>query len=353
MKLTKTFGLVAVACALVTVSARDAAAQAPTLSATQNGGRVQLQWTPLAGATGYDVVVTGALNGQVSVPASTTFVDVAAPVGTYNIAVRGTAGGAQGPFSNIVTVTVGGGGSTPSAGCATLDAPTATVTTSGTSATINWTAVAGAIGYRVQVGQTPGSTQVQQDVPASQTSFVGSAPFFGTFHARVLAANGCGAISSSPEVAFTVTPPPPGSTPRTPDPPPGQILPLPAYGAAVVQAMAVQRRGELLNSCSSHTWLYLVLQELRRRDSRWGLNWKRGHVGSLSDDIITYNPTSGPDDDNNQIYLVDVIFGHCGSNPDANFQDVTSFTPRNHPDCAAQGCSRWTLAPYRATGLQP
>jgi hypothetical protein len=342
---------------MVAVCANDAAAQAPTLSATQDGGRVQMQWTSVGGATAYDIFVTGALNGQVSVPASTTSFVVDPPPGTYNIAVRGTAGAVQGPLSNIVTVTVGGGGgggaATPPAGCSTIAAPTATVTTSGTSATINWTDVAGAAGYRVQVGQTPGSTQVQQDVPASQTSFVGSAPFFGTFYARVIAGNACGALASSPDVAFTLTPPPPGSTPRTPDPPAGQILPIPAYGAAVVQAMAVQRRGELLNSCANHNWVFLVLQELRRRDSRWGLNWKRGHVGSMSDDILTYNPTNRPDDDNNEIYLIDVIFGHCGSNPDANFQDVTGFTPRNHPDCAAAGCARWTLAPYRATGLQP
>jgi hypothetical protein len=363
MKWTKTFGLVAVAFAFVALCANEAAAQAPVLSATQAGNRVRIQWTSIAGATGYDLFVNGTLSGQFSLPASNTFVEVDAPPGTYNIAVRGTAGSVQGPLSNVVTVNVGGGGSTPSTGCTTLTAPTLTANGNGLTATFSWNAVDGAIGYRIQIGQSPGSTQVQQDVPASQTSFSGAAPFFGTFYARLLAANACGAIVSSAEVTVTLTPAPIGTGPRTPDPPEGQLLPRPTYAPAIITQMRDQFRGEFLNMCRNHTWLYRVLSRLRQIDSRWGLNFVRGHAPRVSDDVLAFNPTNVPDDLAQQIYLWDVIAGldsqTCDtSRQDVWFNDITPFTwfggpARDTTPCANQYCARWTLDVYRRAGFSP
>jgi len=361
MKLTKTFGPVAVACSLVALCATDAAAQAPTLSSTQNNGRVQIQWTPLAEATGYDILVSGTLNGLVSVPASTTFVDVAAPPGSYNIQVRGTAGAVQGPFSNLITVNVGGGGSTPAAGCGALSAPTLTVNTNGATATFNWSPVAGAAGYRLQIGQTPGSTQLQQDVPPTQTSYGASSPFFGTFYARVLAGDSCGALVSSPEVAFTIAPPAPGTTARTPDPAAGTLIPRASlgYALAIIEQVANAYRGDLLNSCrefgGNNTFLFRVVQALRQRDSRWGLNDKRGHPNDMSQDILAYNPTNRPDQGEGQIYLFDIIAGHCTGNPDVWMNDVTDVTWAGGSSgiCGNQFCARWTLEPYLRSGFQP
>ncbi len=59
----------------------------------------------------------------------------------------------------------------------------------------------------------------------------------GTFYARVIAGSSCGALTASAVTAFSVAGAPPGSGPRTPDPPPGQRLPLPNM-SAVVDAVA-------------------------------------------------------------------------------------------------------------------
>jgi hypothetical protein len=53
------------------------------------------------------------------------------------------------------------------------------------------------------------------------------------------------------------------------------------------------------------------LSRLRAIDKRWGLNYKRGHIGGVSEDIIAYNATNRPDDGEAQIYLFDLIGNHC------------------------------------------
>ena len=111
MKLIKTTGMVAIAFGLVALVAGEARAQAPTVGFTVNGTVVNIQWTPVQGATSYDIVVTGTINGQVQLP--TTFVQVNAPVGTYNVQVRGRAGNTMGPLSSVSTIVVGGAPAPP------------------------------------------------------------------------------------------------------------------------------------------------------------------------------------------------------------------------------------------------
>ena len=123
-------------------------------------------------------------------------------------------------------------------------ATTVTASASGMVVTINWTAVAGTQGYRVEFSRTPGGTELVSTVGVAQTSLQGVAPFTGTFYVRVVSGNTCG-TSPSAEVSFTVgappapggpTPPPTGSGPRTPDP---------VRGAPGVDCDFAFRRGRL------------------------------------------------------------------------------------------------------------
>jgi hypothetical protein len=141
--------------------------------------------------------------------------------------------------------------------------------------------------------------------------------------------------------------PPPG--PRTPNPPAGERLPLPNR-FNVVNAVAARFPNEFRHSCptehrgDTNRFLFELVRELRREDNRWGLNWKRGNRGDMSQDIITYNYGSESDEDTTQVYIVDTMFGHCGPSPSPGWIDQTAAT-RN-----AGAIGRWTLLPYLDAG---
>jgi hypothetical protein len=167
----------------------------------------------------------------------------------------------------------------------------------------------------------------------------------GTYYGRIISLSPCGLETGSSVSAFTVTAAP-GTRPRAPNPPPGQRLPLPDL-SSVVYAVGNAYRGDLLASCNNQIWLYRLVQALRQYDSRWGLNWKRGNVGDLSHDVVTYNFSADPDEGTTNVYIIDVIVGHCGSNPQAAWIDQTEATRR------AGTIGRWTLQPYIAAGGIP
>jgi hypothetical protein len=203
--------------------------------------------------------------------------------------------------------------------------------------TVSWGAVPGAAGYQVQFSRFSGGTELVQST--TQTSYVQFVGMLGTFYVRVVALSTCGNATSS-EQSFTITTLT-GNLPRTPDPAPGTLLPKPSYGQDIVIALSNQYRGDLLNSChetgGNNVFMFRVVNALRQRDSRWGMNQKRGNQG-LSQDIATYNPTALPDAQAQQIYLWDIIGGHCGSNPTWNWGDVTAATWQGGQTGAA-GCS--------------
>jgi len=362
------------ALALTMVTAGEALAQTtPTLTATVNGGVVSVQWTGVFGATGYDVIVSGALSGSVPVPATVTSFVVTPPAGTYNVQVRGTAGSVQGPLSNLVTVTVGGG---PVPGCPAPSAPNVTVGVAGTLITVGWGAVPGAIGYRAEFSRTPGGTELVQTVGAGQTAIQGNAPFLGTFYVRVSAGSACGAIATSSEVTFQVgspTPNPgpspnPGSGPRTPDPVPGQpglvindgeyLLPVPGYGRDVVNALAAafpaEARAARPSECpgGNNQFLFRVLRELRKRDTRWGLNYKRGNAPTLSEDIVTYNGTNRPDNGESHVWVTDIVGGACfaGSPTWGDVSIRGTWDQKGQSYCGTTYCARWNIDAYLAAG---
>jgi hypothetical protein len=371
MKHMKTTSLVAVALGFLALGAGEAAAQAPTLAVSANGAVVTIEWTGLLGAGGYNLQVgtgPGLANiASVNLPATTTKIIVTAPAGVYALRVRACApacdvpGAIFGPFSNVVTVNVGGPGPGPGP-CGQVAAPKISVNVSGTILAISWPPVAGAIGYQIVFSQTPGGSQLVYTVGAGQTSFsqnVGG--LAGTYYVRVVAGDAC-STAVSQEVQFTLggapppgpgPAPPPGSGPRTPDPAPGQILPLPSYGEAVMAQVAAVFRGDLANACGSRTYLYRLVRELRKRDTRWGMNYKRGHYGDLSTDIVTYNPTSLPDNQASRIYLIDVVGSICeGNYPvwDPSATDKT-WAARGDPVCGTEWCALWTIDHYLRAGF--
>jgi hypothetical protein len=351
MNRRKTTGLAAAVFAAIGLFATDAAAQAPTLSATAVADTVTIAWSSLVGATGYNLTVTGSLEASVNLPASVTQIIVKAPAGTYRLRVRGLAGAIEGPLSNEALVTVGGAQPQPCSGAPV--APTLTAATSGLGVTLNWNAVPGAVGYAVQWSRFPGGTElIETTASTSATKYVG---MVGTFYARVVTATACGQAVSN-EVSFTLENTP-GAGPRTPDPAPGQLLPVPDYAEAVVFDMARRYPGQLSRACkNNHEFLYLLLRELRQRDTRWGLNWKRGDRNQgMSSDILAFNPTNGPDEGNGQVYIFDVIGAECERNyPTFINQTSVTWSARGNPACGAGTyCTMWTLQPYLAAGGVP
>jgi hypothetical protein len=116
---------------------------------------------------------------------------------------------------------------------------------------------------------------------------------------------------------------------RTPDPEEGGRLALPDMSETVAR-FASQHPDAFRNSCQDHggSWdfLDLVVDELRRHDTRWGYNWKRGNVGDASKDVIDYHWGRGDDEGSTEVYIIDIIGGHCGGNPYPIWNDVTDAT---------------------------
>ena len=205
---------------------------------------------------------------------------------------------------------------------------------------------AGHVVYRVQVardiafGQVVASSTVDRSGGGTTTLNVGALTADSLFYWRAWGTDGTAtsamsAIQSFRTPAAAPTPPPynpappPGGGSRTPDPAPGQRLPLPNM-SHVVQQVASEYAGALQNSCQEHggTWEFTdrVVDRLRQYDTRGGYNWKRGNVGDPSKDVVDYHHGAGPDEGSTEVYIIDIIVGHCGSSPGPGWGDVTDVT---------------------------
>jgi hypothetical protein len=109
-------------------------------------------------------------------------------------------------------------------------------------------------------------------------------------------------------------PTPPGT--RPPDPPAGQVLPLPAYAEGVVRAVGTQAATLLAQSCieqgGSFAFLDLVVDTLRRQDARFGYACRHGDCLNVSPDRIAYHATAGPTTPGvTGVHTVDIIESYC------------------------------------------
>lgn len=207
----------------------------------------------------------------------------------------------------------------------------------------------GQVVYRIEVARAPDPNQtlaivtVIPDGSGTTTAFLGDLGYNQTYYWRAYATDQVRDSARSAYLSFTTAsaPPPPAPSPtsptvplgpggRTPNPPPGQRLPLPSYGASVVQSVAAAYPAALRNSCQDHggSWEFMdrVVDTLRTYDTRWGYNCKRGNCGDPSHDVVDYNWGSQRDEGTTEVYIIDVISGHCGSAPVPAWIDVTNIT---------------------------
>ncbi len=237
--------------------------------------------------------------------------------------------------------------------------------------------LAGPVSYRFDIaldsgfGQMVAVLTVPRSGGATTTARPTALSYNTTYFWRVSGSDGVTSSSLAGPFAFRtpaapVAPPPPPAapapaptTPAAPAPPatpttpvaprptgaraanpaPGQRLPLPNM-SSVVDDVARQYPGALRNSCQSHggSWEFMdrLVDRLRTYDTRWGYNGKRGNAGDPSHDVVAYNFGADRDEGTTNVYIIDVIVGHCGSNPGPAFIDQTGVT-------AQQGSiGRWT-----------
>jgi len=124
---------------------------------------------------------------------------------------------------------------------------------------------------------------------------------------------------------------PPDPNDGIPDGPPQAVPPAPPPDAfAVIEQLAAERPDLLAASCvemgGNNEFLYEAVRRLRMLDDRWGLNWKRGVIGDMSQDVVDYHYGEGVSEESTDVYIIDMIGGHCGDNPQAAWIDVTQAT---------------------------
>jgi hypothetical protein len=110
----------------------------------------------------------------------------------------------------------------------------------------------------------------------------------------------------------------------------------------VVQQVAMEHPDWLLASCvdtgGNNEFLFEVVRRLRMIDQRWGMNWKRGMIGDLSQDVVDYHWGEGEPEESTDVFIIDIIVGHCGDDPQPGWIDVTLAT------LEGDTVGMWTLA---------
>lgn len=116
---------------------------------------------------------------------------------------------------------------------------------------------------------------------------------------------------------------------RTPDPLPGSKLPLPnAY--AIVQSVKAFVPLTDPTACADEypatgwQWMDRVMVALRETDTRWGYNWRRRIVGSMSTDVINYHYSAGPDEGSFEVYTVKILRCQAPLPPIDMWLDITN-----------------------------
>jgi hypothetical protein len=187
--------------------------------------------------------------------------------------------------------------------------------------------------YSTTVGETPDtgahlvpfdleySTQYSWRVRAHLSDTLGPWSSWGTF--------------TSPARPVAVAPPP-GSNVTG-----GCAAPISPLGAGETRkprrndvnipiSIATSFPASLAQSCQEHgTWEFMdrTVDALRLVDGRYGNNCKRGNCNDPSLDVVSYFYGNGDNiNGRSDVYIIDIIGGHCGSNPSVIWNDVTGVT---------------------------
>lgn len=319
------------------------------LSVSRNGLGIVVSWQPGTGggaATSYTLLANAPGYGNVSLPTTTTVFSAApVPVGDYTFQVlANNAAGSSAP-SAVVNMTMPSGGA-----CDPAPAPTVTTSVFGGFVTLSWTPIGGASSYLLS-GYQNGTLIGNAAVGGTTNRFSVTLPQ-ATWRIDVAAVFSCGSQGVPGSANFVIDESTLKMQPREPDPAPGGALPGPSYLRSVVEDIAARYPADLRNSCVEHggnnRWMFRLVAALRERDKRWGLNWKRGNVGDMSQDVVAYNFSADPDEGTRKIRAWDVIGGHCGSSPGPNWAEITSPAPPQWGNGAM-----WPLQPYIQAGWTP
>lgn len=381
------FALVAVLTMVLgpgTALAQGPAPGAPTnLTFQVSGGTVWLNWTASPGmtesfnpSTAYYVLEAGGAPGETFFTWSSSSLNDPGKMphllsafgtggvgpGTYYVRVRGVNNGVAGPASNEVAIPITGG-------CQIPAAPTdvTAIMRLGTWLFMAWNPGSGGAptNYVVHAAASPGGAPIA--VLNTSGAYLNVSPVpTGTYYVRVYAQSPCGTSPASEEIMVVA---PSDSPARTPNAPSGR---LPWLYIRDVVAMAAANAAPLLNgqiSCPQRPgfpWLnypipnptpqeaeiverqktqrnpYIdaVVRFLRNLDTRFGFNAKptRANVNSIiAGDEIAYHWGSDASEGSPNVYLIDVLGGHCTFGRE---------TPDFRPFYNEYG--RWTLA-----GLEP
>jgi hypothetical protein len=117
---------------------------------------------------------------------------------------------------------------------------------------------------------------------------------------------------------------------------PGELRKPKPNASGIVNQVASAFPGSLRNSCQDHggSWDFMdrVVDALRSTDGRWGYNCKRGNCGDASHDVVSYYYRGEyPDIQGRfEVYIFDIIAGHCGATPSTVWLDVTDVTANNN-----------------------
>lgn len=128
---------------------------------------------------------------------------------------------------------------------------------------------------------------------------------------------------------------------RPADPPPGQRVPMPDIRAFLEQTANAQAELLLDYSCPrglkyvTNPWLDYMIDRLRTLDTRWGYNGKPNRSAAdnsgvpvvAAGDEIAYHFGAGPDEGSPDVYLIDILLGHCGSTPSLTYRVFTGEEP--------------------------
>jgi hypothetical protein len=136
----------------------------------------------------------------------------------------------------------------------------------------------------------------------------------------------------------TVVPPPqvvqPGEK-RTPNPAPGQQLPLPDMRGELAKFNNASDSCPLGIKYVPNPWQNRVIDHFRTFDTRWGYNAKPTRTAAdnngtpvvAAGDEAAYNFSAENDQGTTRVHLVDLLVQHCGTNPVTGWRVFTGEEP--------------------------